>query len=159
MELSQKIFCLMDDDSYEWLKHWKWSLSKNAAGSKYARRLGTNPLLQKPQFIYLHKIVSGISKDYRLSFRDGNSLNLQRANMKVVNLRREPVKWWGSSGESRFTGVSWDKYYGLWRAHIKKLVVGYFVGEIEAAQAYNDTAYDILGDKAHLNDTEIEVLV
>lgn len=148
----------MDDDVYDWLRYWRWSLSTNGKGTKYGRRLGTNPYLQKYQFIYLHKIIAGISKDYRLHFRDSNSLNMQRANLEIVNLYREPVKWWGSNGRSVFTGVEWDKYYGLWKACLEGLAVGYFVSEMDAAIAYNDKAVEVYGEDAVLNNLELGVL-
>lgn len=158
LELSQKVFCLLDDDAYDWLHHWNWSVTKNKYGTKYARRLGTNPTRQKSQFIYLHKVVSGISRNYNLHFRDGNPLNMQRANMKICNLRNEPVRWWGSHGGiSRFIGVEWDRYYGLWKAHIKGLIVGHYVGEIEAAEAYNIKAAEVFGGSAEMNSTVMKV--
>lgn len=148
----------MDDDIHDWLRHWRWSLSDNGKGTKYGRRLGTNPSLQKYQFIYLHKIIAGISKDYRLRFRDHNSLNMQRGNLEVVNLFREPVKWWGSNGKSNFVGVEWDKYYGLWKAETEGLTIGYFVAEMDAAIAYNNKVSSMHGEDAVLNNLEIEVL-
>jgi hypothetical protein len=158
MELSQKIFCLMDDDRYEWLRHWKWSLAVGSSGLKYARRSCVNPLRRTQQFIYLHRVVSGISLNYKLYFRDGNPLNMQRANMKIANLRGEAVKWWGSNGVSSFVGVRWDRYYGLWEACISELPIGYYAGEIEAAEAYNVKAAEMLGERVVLNETVMEVM-
>lgn len=153
MELSQKVFCIVDDNTFEWLHHWKWSLAVNSGDVKYARRLCTNPVNQKRIFVYMHKLISGVSKNYTVRFRDCNPLNMQRANMRVTNLRGELVKWWGSTGVSKFVGVEWDRYNGLWKAHIHGLVVGYYVGEIEAAEAYNAKADEVLGSQAVLNDT------
>lgn len=158
LELSRKVFCLVDDDVYDWLRYWKWSLAVNKYGSKYARRLCINPSSQKRIFVYLHKVISGVSENYRVKFRDRNPLNMQRANLKVVNLRQEPVKWWGSTGNSIFTGVEWDRYYGLWKAHIKSLTIEYFVGEMEAAEAYNSKVKEVIGESAVLNDVHMEVL-
>ena len=70
LELSQKVYCLMDDDTYDWLRYWKWSLAVNANETKYARRLCTNPFNQKRMFVYMHKIIAGVSLNYRMSFRD-----------------------------------------------------------------------------------------
>lgn len=158
MELSRKVFCLVDNDTYDWLHHWKWSLAVNKADMKYARRLCTNPFNQKRIFVYLHKVISGVSLNYVVRFRDRNPLNMQRGNMNVMNLHHESVKWWGSTGVSHFIGVEWDRYNGLWRAHLKGATLGYFVGELEAAEAYNIKASEILGDKAVFNNTVMEVL-
>lgn len=155
--LSQGIYCIMDDDSYEWLNFWKWSVC--CGGSyRYARRCTINPTIQKRQFVYLHKVVAGISDNYRLVFRDKNPLNLQHANLLIKNLRKEPVKWWGSSGVSNFCGVKWDAYHGLWRSHYHDLTIGYHVAEMEAAETYNKKALEIEGDNAVLNDLGLEVI-
>jgi len=155
--LTKKIYCLLDDDTYDWLSYWKWSVTENPSGMKYARRKGFNPTLQKPQFIYLHKIVSGISDNYILKFRDGNPLNLQKANLRTTNLRDEDVVWWGSSKVSKFDGVVWDGYHGLWRAEVKGLVIGYYVAEMDAAMEYNKKALELFGNDAVVNILEIEV--
>ena len=157
--MSQHIHCLTDDDIYDWLHHWKWSVvsGNGGKGLKYARRVGINPFLHKQQFIYLHKVVAGISKNYLLKFRDNNPLNLQRANMLVTNLRGEPVKWWCSTGVSRFYGVKWDGYYGLWKAHILDMPIGYFVSEMNAAEAYNEKRRNFSTNDLLENDLNLEV--
>jgi len=82
-------------------------------------------------------------------------LNLQRANMLIVNLRGEPVKWWGSARTSKFSGVEWDGFNGLWRAHYKDLTIGHYIGEIEAAEGYNDKVMQMFGEDAKMNDLDI----
>lgn len=158
LELSQGIYSLLDDDTYDWLHHWKWSVAITKIKKKYARRMMLHPTTDKPTFIYLHKIVSGISKDYKLHFRDRNSLNMQRANLKIVNLRDKEVKWFGSSSKSKFKGVFWDKYYGLWRAQIKDLPISYHYAEMDAAKAFNKVSVDFYGENAEYNNMEIEEL-
>lgn len=147
----------MDDDTFDWLCHWKWSIGKGRHNLKYARRLGMNPTLGKQQFVYLHKIVAGISKNYILKFRDGNPLNLQKANLFITNLRNEPVKWFGSNNVSIFAGVKWDGYYGLWRTEFHGMDIGYFVSEMDAAEAYNKKMIEIYDGDTVLNDLNIEV--
>jgi len=93
-----------------------------------------------------------------LKFRDGNPLNAQRANMLIVNLRGEPIKWWGSTRKSSFIGIKWDRFHGLWRAHFKDLTIGHYIGEIEAAEAYNDKVTQMFGNDAELIDLDIELV-
>ncbi|MGW8324116.1 MAG: hypothetical protein ACWGNI_00340 [Desulfobacterales bacterium] len=124
---------------------------------KYARRLGMNPTLGKQQFIYLHKIVTGISKNYIHHFRDQNPLNLQRANLLITNLKNEPVKWFGSTNVSIFQGVKWDGYFGFWRAEFMGMDIGYYISEMDAAEAYNKKIIEVYGKDTDLNDLDIEV--
>ena len=66
---------------------------------------------------------------------------------------------------SRYLGVMYEERYKKWRARIyinkKKIHLGYFKYEIEAAMAYNDAALEFYGWKAKLNEIsqeEIEAL-
>lgn len=113
-----------------------------------------HPTSNKDMFIYLHRLIAGITKDGIISFRDSNPLNLQRENLKLMDYKRNEIVWDGSRGESIFTGVSWDKYYGLWRAHLKDLPIGYYVAEMDAAEAYNKAAKEIMRDRADLNNMD-----
>jgi len=154
LQLSQGLFCLLDNDTYDWLHHFKWSVTAARNKKRYARRKIFHPTAQKQQFIYLHRIVSGITRELSVCFRDTNPLNLQRENLKITDGRKNEIMWGGSHGESLFTGVVWDKYYGLWKAHLNGLTIGHFAAELDAAEAYNKKAREILGDRADLNNME-----
>jgi len=154
IELTQGNFALVDDDVFDWLRHWNWSVTRVDKKRSYARRLMHHPTTQKQEFIYLHKIISGVSGDYSVVFRDGNPLNLQRDNMQMLNGRRQEIVWDGSRCESLFKGVTWDKYYGLWRAHLQTLTIGYYICEFDAVEAYNQKAHEILKDRADINSLE-----
>jgi hypothetical protein len=154
INLSKNLHALVDDDVWFWLHHWKWSVTKFPENVWYARRKMLNPTTQKSIFIYLHKVISGVTKDYSVTFRDSNPLNLQRENICIRNGRKKEITWDGSRSESLFRGVVWDAYYGLWKAHLKNLPIGYYVTEFEAALAYNDTATKILGDDIDINNIE-----
>ena len=154
LELSQGIFAIVDDDVHDWLHHWNWSVTRVSRKRRYARRLMMHPTQHSQVFVYLHKIVAGVNNDFKVQFRDGNPLNIQRENLKISNGLQEDIVWDGSRSESLFQGVSWDKYYGLWKAHIKGLVVGHFVTEFEAALAYNSKAVELFGPGAPVNNME-----
>lgn len=67
------------------------------------------------------------------------------------------------SSYSEFRGVSFDKRRNKWMAYInvdkKRYNLGYFIKEEEAAIAYNNKAYELLGEKAMLNDIKEEVTI
>jgi hypothetical protein len=62
------------------------------------------------------------------------------------------------SQTSRFRGVSWHKRVKKWVAKIsinkKRIHLGVFNTEIEAAKAYNKAAIDTWGERAKLNDVD-----
>jgi hypothetical protein len=64
----------------------------------------------------------------------------------------------GSHGTSKYRGVCWSSSRKKWRAGIKikgkSLSIGEYDTEDEAAIAYNNKAYELLGEKATLNIVE-----
>ena len=61
---------------------------------------------------------------------------------------------------SSFKGVCFHTRDQKWRAEIRldgrKIHIGYFVDEIDAARAYNDKAQQLFGDFVNLNDISSE---
>ena len=65
-------------------------------------------------------------------------------------------------GKSKFRGVSLHKYPNKWKASIsfegKRVHIGIYDSEIDAAKAYNHKALELRGDKAVLNRVLDEVI-
>ena len=88
--------------------------------------------------------------------------DIQHCIMKV----EKPVK--SESKKSKYRGVSWDKSLNKWRVRImvngKRISLGVYDDEKEAAKAYDLEALRFLGGKAKLNimyvidETKYEVL-
>lgn len=80
--------------------------------------------------------INGDCADHRLE-----NLRLATPSEQMRNQRKRKV------GSSMFKGVYWDKQAKKWRAHIKtkdkKVNLGRFTSEIEAAAAYNAAALAI----------------
>lgn len=91
--------------------------------------------------------INGDRKDNRIS-------NL-RAATKGQNLRNMSVS---GKGTSKYKGVSWNKAAGKWTAYIsvenKKVHIGCFDSEDEAAIAYNERDSKEYGKFARLNEVK-----
>ncbi|WP_050613286.1 AP2 domain-containing protein [Bacillus testis] len=74
-------------------------------------------------------------------------------NMPLSSIQRLPKK---DNKSSRFRGVTF--YRGKWRARCsydnQRILIGDFADEIDAAEAYNEKAKEVFGDKAILNEIE-----
>jgi hypothetical protein len=86
--------------------------------------------------------------------RDGDGLNNMRSNLRFATSRQNAMnrsKW--KSSDSRFKGVHRDGK--RWRAIItlggKRIHLGCFASDEEAALAYNDAALANYGEFAKLN--------
>ena len=128
---------LVDDEDYEYLKDHSWVLEKDHKTS-YA---GIYPSVSgKRIHIPMHHVIMGKPEaGFQIDHIDGNGLNNQKSNLRVVTHRqncqnRHQVK------ASKFPGVDFCKKRGLWRARIllnkKRLHLGRFTTEIEAYSAY-----------------------
>lgn len=81
---------------------------------------------------------------------DNRPCNLRLATYSQNNANVSPV-----GGSSIFKGVSWHKSSRCWRAQIKfggrKIHIGGFLAEVDAAVAYDAKAAELFGEFAVLN--------
>jgi hypothetical protein len=84
----------------------------------------------------------------RVNFADSQPLSIQ----EIKKRNRENFK---KRSASAFRGVTWRKDEGRWHARIqlnkKKISVGFYATDVEAAMAYDLKALDLLGPQADLN--------
>lgn len=90
--------------------------------------------------------------DHINGVRDDNRwANLRESTNQQNQWNSSPAK--GSS--SQYVGVSWDSKSGKWAAYIspenKKVHLGYFECELEAAKARDKAAHQMFGDYARIN--------
>lgn len=145
-------YALVDDSDYEWLSQWKWQYSKRFG---YAERtVHQNGKSRKKR---MHQVIMGEPPEgMEIDHIDGNKLNNQRSNLRFVTRSQNNMNAKKRvNTTSRYKGVHFERYTGKWRAAIivdgKKVSLGRFCSEIEAAKAYNEAAIKYFGDFARLN--------
>ncbi len=153
--LTQGKYAIVDDSDYEWLSHWKWHTFKGHKTHYAVRQTGLRP--QKS--ILMHRLISNPPNGLEPDHINHNGLDNRRANLRLCtrtqNLQNARAR---QGGTSRYKGVSWDKWGKLkkqWRADIqinkKRIHLGYFENEIEAAQKYDQKAKELFGEFAYTN--------
>lgn len=142
----------VDDDDFEKLNKIRWYIIKAcntfyAVGNYNAR---------------MHRIIMGLNSNNNLVIDhiDGNGLNNQKSNLRICMTRENGknirVDNKGTLNSiSKYKGVRWHKHNALWNARImvdgKRIDLGGFGDEVEAAYAYNIAAIEYHGEFANLN--------
>jgi hypothetical protein len=153
-------FTILDPKDYYLYNCFKWSACGRDDDSLYAARILRKTEFGRIKYMYLHREIMNPPKGLLVDHRNGNSLDNRKANLRIatrsqncMNSRRNKSKT-----SSQYVGVSFDKEYELWRAYIryqeKRIHLGRFGSEIEAARAYDAAAKKYFGEFAHLNFSE-----
>lgn len=144
---------MVDDEDYEWLNkfHWHIRKTKNIA---YAMSAATT---EYPHKKTMHRMIMGItdSKVY-VDHKDGNGLNNQRSNLRIATFQQNSVNRRKLKPlSSKYLGVYWCNTKNRWKSYLqnnrKRIYVGTFKNEDDAAMAYNAKSIEINGEFASLN--------
>lgn len=154
IQLSQGHEAQVDDEDYEWLNQWKWSVLVHKTGHAYAVR-GEGPR-GKSKTICMHHMIVGKKDGHVVDHINRNPLDNRRSNLRHLTHRENVLNsgMW-TTNSSGFRGVSWDKGRNKWQAKIKvnqkQLHLGRFNTAEEAAQAYDAAAREYFGEFAFQN--------
>jgi hypothetical protein len=147
--LTQGKFAIVDADDYDWLSQYKWYAVKDS-GTFYAGRKS------KGRLLLMHREILQPPKDAICDHINHNGLDNRRSNVRVCtraqnqhNRKPQPAK------SSKYKGVNWYRTSNKWQVGIrfnsKRMHLGYFDDEMEAALAYDRRAAVLFGEFACLN--------
>lgn len=154
IKLTQGKYALVDDADYEWLNQWKWFVerSNHASRDQHIRMDGRKEIKRR---VKMHRLIMDFPENMEVDHIDGNPLNNQRNNLRVVthaqNQKNLKIPIHNTSG---YKGVYWDKPRQKWIAAIhsgKTINLGGFDTKEEAAHKYNQAALEYFGEFARLN--------
>lgn len=160
IKLTQGKWAIVDDDMYEVLNKFKWSVHKSH-GNFYAIRgfIIKDRILTKigSQAVWgivkMHHCVLGFPlKGKQLDHIDGNGLNNCLSNLRVVTIRENcSNRRDRRNGEtkSNYVGVYQSKGQTNWRSQIsinrKSIHLGCFENEKKASEAYQNALTKLEG--------------
>lgn len=111
---------------------------------------------EKRKAIYMHLEIMSVPDGMEVDHINGNGLDNRRENLRLCTRaqnRMNSVKRIGKS--STFNGVYWHKNCRKWRASLKldgkEIHIGYFNTELDAAEAYDEKAFELFGEFAKPN--------
>lgn len=143
IKLTQGKYALVDDEDFEILNQWKWHSIKNGRTFYAGRTSAKNKETKKRNGIRMHiEIIGKSPKGKEIDHKDGNGLNNQRKNLRLVshseNMINQRQRLNNTSG---FRGVSWNTALKKWRTDVRlhtiRFFLGYFTDKLDAKQAYD----------------------
>jgi hypothetical protein len=153
--LTRGKIALVDDGDYEKLKSYTWHASKS--GRRWYAATNIPKAGGGYSYAKMHRLILGTAVDKDTDHEDGDGLNNQRKNLRemtrVENSRAFRRKPYGKT--SPFRGVSWAREKQRWSADLrlntKRIHLGYFSSELDAARAYDCGALQHFGTGAIIN--------
>ena len=146
---------VVDADVYEWASKVKWFASPGLSGIWYAvRKVHVSKNKQRTE--WLHRLIAGATGNEKTDHRDGDGLNNLRSNLRVCSdaqnsrNRRIPISNTSGAKGVHFNKRS-NKYQVYIKAHNRRVHLGYFLSQREAAEAYDTAAIEYYGEFARLN--------
>ncbi len=148
--LTQGKYAIVDAEDFERLSSYKWCAVKGRR-NWYAKTLRRNGMP-----LAMHRLILGARKGLVVDHIDHNGLNNRKRNLRLCTRRQNNHNQRPHAGKtSRYKGVYWKKSANKFVAQIhiqgKKIWLGYFTDEIEAAKAYDKKAAEFYGEFAYLN--------
>jgi len=138
---------LIDDDDFEKINKFKWYISRSAKDKYYiANRNGQR----------LHRLITDCQDGMEVDHINGNTFDNRKVNLRICSRSENSMNRKKSNNKSSiYKGVSLYKRDMNWVSYIKingkKISLGYFETEKEAAFAYNTAAIKYFGEFALLN--------
>ena len=149
IKLTQGQVALVDDEDYDFLNQWKWYAHKGRKdGLFYAGKRNNGDIKQ----IWMHRLIMNTSRGLTVDHIDHNGLNNQKCNLRNCSMSQNKMNV-TPIGLSKFLGVHPrnDKYVAQIKVNGKKIYIGTFKTEEDAAHAYDNAAKKYFGEFANLN--------
>lgn len=140
--LTQGKYAMVDNEDFDRVKDINWHFTKQGYASSYTVGLMHRFIMNAPDNLDIDHIYHD-KLDNRKS-----QLRLAKHCQNMSNSRHR-------KGTSKYKGVNWDITKNKWVSGImlnyKRIHIGYFTDEEEAAKAYDKKALELFGEFAYLN--------
>lgn len=153
--LTRGFSAIVDDEDFEYLNQWKWHCLFQAKGKHiYAKRTVSEP---KKHCLRMHRIIMNCPKNMIVDHINGNTLDNRKENLRICTKNQNNMNI--SKREktiNKYKGVTKNKarhrpFYAVIGVNKKRIYLGSFYTEIQAAVAYNEAAIKYHGEFAKLN--------
>jgi hypothetical protein len=152
--LSQGKFAIVDPEDYPRISKYKWHICKNG-NIFYARRKVARKKKGKT-IISMHQEIIKVPEGFVADHINHNGLDNRKSNLRPASLAQNirNSKKTRNKFQSNYKGL-FHRRDGMWRALItfngRRIYLGCFKEETEAARAYDTAAKTYFGEFANLN--------
>lgn len=153
------LYTLIDDEDYDLVKNFSWSLSTKGYAQAYVPKKYRDKykieMIHMQKLLMFDKIKEGTFVDHiNRNKLDNRKCNLRIVSMSENNQNRGKIYFNNENKiTSKYKGVFWDRT--RWRAaitvHGKKIYLGSYQEEEQAAEVYNRNAIKYFGKDAFIN--------
>ena len=153
IRLTQGKVALVDDCDYEYLSQFRWHAAKNCRVFYAARGTFRGG---KGKSMLMHRVILAAQKGEQVDHIDHDGLNNRRDNLRICTTAQNAANKRKDTGTiSLYKGVDWHKGNKAWRARVslkgKRIEIGHFHREEDAARTYDAKAKELFGQFASLN--------
>lgn len=152
--LTREQIAIIDDEDWNLIKDYNW-YAKKSRNTFYAQAyvIGSNRKGRKT--ISMHRLIIGAQPGQQVDHKNGDGLDNRRFNLRLVTNAQNSMNRKKVGGTSQYKGVCFDKNRNKWQSYIrinyKRIHLGRFLTEIEAAKRYDEAAIKYFGEFARLN--------
>jgi len=154
--MAQPRYAKVKPADYDHLRRYEW-FAKKGTRNFYAVRRARGPKGSKLATIYMHRELIDVADGLLIDHVNQDSMDNRRANLRgatrAQNIRNR--KKFSTSSVSKYKGIYRYKDKKRWVARImferKRIHLGIFCDEIDAAKAYDRAAIKYHGEFASLN--------
>jgi len=150
-----KFIVLVDDDDYEKLKEYHWSIK--ISKSKY-HSIPIAESRKNNKLIAMHRLITNCPAGMYVDHKNHNTLDNRKENLRVCTNAQNcsNVRKPKGSSSSNYKGVHFykrsKKYQAYIKVNYKRIHLGFYENEDQAAIAYNIAALKYHGEFACLNE-------
>jgi len=149
IKLTQGQVALVDDEDFEELNRFKWSVHKSGK-TYYAERNSPTINGKRTTIKMHHEILGKPPEGLEIDHINGDGLFNLKINLRYVTHRQNCQNKQNISKSSIYPGVSWSNTRKKWESYIQidgiHKFLGYCVSELEAFMNYKQ-ANETIGEK------------
>lgn len=154
--LTQGKVALIDDSDFECVSRFKWYAMRYRDKTSYYAVRSTTRTGGKRTAEKMHNVILGTMAGFIVDHINRNTLDNRRCNLRFATQAQNKTNTRRRVGSSRYIHVRFDKScHNPWRAELKangkRIMLGYFPTEEEAAHAADVGALLYHGEFAQLN--------